>query len=153
MRAQDRAAIRIIMAHRQRQGQGSSTAPPPAPKEEEEELPYDGDLQAAMRAQEALRFASSWLTDKRQRPRQQHRPPAGSKEEEEELPYDGDLQAAMRAQDRAAIRIIMAHRQKAKTKPVEEAVNEEAEAAEKKRWKKKENRSLATMRSFRRTQR
>eukprot|EP00931_Biecheleriopsis_adriatica_P062948 TRINITY_DN38044_c0_g1_i1.p1 TRINITY_DN38044_c0_g1~~TRINITY_DN38044_c0_g1_i1.p1 ORF type:complete len:266 (+),score=56.95 TRINITY_DN38044_c0_g1_i1:215-1012(+) len=35
-----------------------------------------------------------------------------NEKEKDELPYDGDLQAAMRAQDRAAIRTLMAHRQK-----------------------------------------
>ena len=86
-------------------GRGRSAAASPEP-----ELPYGGDLQAAMRAQD--RNAIKVLMRKRD-----GKPPLeeagsggvgdGGDSGSNKLPYGGDLQAAMKAQDRNAIRDII----------------------------------------------
>jgi hypothetical protein len=74
-----------------------------------QDLPYNGDLQAAMKAQDrpAIRVLMAARDSQSGKPSQND-----SSSDAQDLPYDGDLQAAMKAQDRPAIRVLMAARDK-----------------------------------------
>ena len=74
------------------------------------DLPYGGDLQAAMKAQDrdAIRVLMSARDESGSAAGAGANAPAA--QPKLDLPYGGDLQAAMKAQDRDAIRVLMSAR-------------------------------------------
>ena len=118
----------------------AASADPSLSSDDRASLPYGGDLQAAMKAQDRGAIKQIMAFNNKAKAQENESPPtvaalevaavttaaaasadssASPENASSALPYGGDLQAAMKAQDRSAIKQIMAFNNKAKAQEKE----------------------------------
>ena len=147
MKAQDRSAIKQIMTFNNKakaqeiespnavvEVAAAASADPGPSSDDRASLPHEGNLQAAMKAQDRGAIKQIMAFNNKAKAQENESPPAAALEvaavttaaaasadssaspenASSALPYGGDLQAAMKAQDRSAIKEIMASKNKAK---------------------------------------
>ena len=156
MKVQDRSAIKQIMTFNNKAKaqeiespnavvEAAAVAPaasadPSLSSDDRASLPYGGDLQAAMKAQDRGAIKQIMAFNNKAKAQENESPPtvaalevaavttaaaasadssASPENASSALPYGGDLQAAMKAQDRSAIKQIMAFNNKAKAQEKE----------------------------------